>query len=117
MKDFPVLENRAGKIDAYRIYGAIFFGAVQLLESIEKNLPSETLILDLKNVIYVDASGMDTIMELKYLCDAASIKLIICGLAHQPYDVAERSGLLEKLNPDCLYPDLSLGIQAATTSL
>jgi len=117
LKDFPVLENRAGKIDAYRIYGAIFFGAVQLLESIEKNLPSETLILDLKNVIYVDASGMDTIMELKYLCDAASIKLIICGLAHQPYDVAERSGLLEKLNPDCLYPDLSLGIQAATTSL
>ena len=65
----------------------------------------------------MDASGMDTIMELKYLCDAASIKLIICGLAHQPYDVAERSGLLEKLNPDCLYPDLSLGIQAATTSL
>ena len=117
LKDFPVLENQVGKIDAYRIYGAIFFGAVQLLESIEKNLPSETLILDLKNVIYVDASGMDTIMELKYLCDAAGIKLIICGLAHQPHDVAERSGLLEKLNADCLYPDLSLGIQAATKSL
>ena len=117
LKDFPVLENQAGKIDAYRIYGAIFFGAVQLLESIEKNLPSETLILDLKNVIYVDASGMDTIMELKYLCDAGGIKLIICGLAHQPHDVAERSGLLEKLNANCLYPDLSLGIQAATKSL
>jgi len=111
------LKNQVGKIDAYRIYGAIFFGAVQLLENIEKNLPSETLILDLKNVIYVYASGMDTIMELKYLCDAAGVKLIICGLDHQPRDVAERSGLLKSLNTDCQYSDLSLGVLAATKSL
>ena len=117
LKDFPILKNQVGKIDAYRIYGAIFFGAVQLLENIEKNLPSETLILDLKNVIYVDASGMDTIMELKYLCDAAGVKLIICGLDHQPRDVAERSGLLKSLNTDCQYSDLSLGVLAATKSL
>ena len=117
VKDFPALQNQVGKIAAYRIYGAIFFGAVQLLENIEQNLPSETLILDLKNVIYVDASGMETVMELKHQCDAAGVKLIICGLAHQPHDVAERSGLLEKVNADCLYSDLSLGIQAATKSL
>ena len=114
--DFPALQNQAGRIDAYRIYGAIFFGAVRLLETIEKNLPSDTLLLDLKNVIYIDASGMDTILELKHLCDSAQVKLIICGLAHQPYDVAKRSGLLETLGPDCQYPDLALGIQAATHS-
>jgi len=117
LQDFPILKNQVGKIDAYRIYGAIFFGAVQLLENIKKNLPSETLILDLKNVIYVDASGMDTIMELKYLCDAAGVKLIICGLDHQPRDVAERSGLLKSLNTDCQYSDLNLGVLAATKSL
>ncbi len=117
LKDFPALENQAGKIDAYRIYGAIFFGAVQLLESIEKNLPSQTLILDLKNVIYVDASGMDTIMELKHQCDTVGVKLILCGLTHQPRDVAERSGLLEMLNMDCQYPDLNSGIQAATKAV
>jgi SulP family sulfate permease len=39
-KQYPALANCAGRIDAYRIYGAIFFGAVKLLESIEEKLPS-----------------------------------------------------------------------------
>ena len=113
---YPALNNLQGRIDAYRIYGAIFFGAVKLLEKIEENLPSQTLLLDLKNVIYVDSSGMDTISELAHLCKLRNIKLIICGLDHQPYEMAGRSGFLEKLPQDCLYPDLISGIKAATAS-
>ena len=113
---FPALENQQGRIDAYRIYGAIFFGAVKLLEKIQENLPSQTLLLDLKNVIYVDTSGMDTISELAHLCKIRNIKLIICGLDHQPYEMAQRSGFLNKLAQDCLYPDLISGITAATSS-
>ena len=113
---YPALNNLRGRIDAYRIYGAIFFGAVKLLETIEENLPSQTLLLDLKNVIYVDTSGMDTISELAHLCQVRNIRLIICGLGHQPYEMAERSGFLEKLPQDCLYSDLISGIEAATSS-
>ena len=113
-KDFPKLANLQGSIDAYRIYGAIFFGAVKLLEKIEENLPTQTLLLDLKNVIYVDTSGMDTIMELAHLCKIRNIKLIICGLDHQPLEMAERSGFLEKLPKDCFCPDLYSGIELAT---
>ena len=113
---YPALNDCRGRIDAYRIYGAIFFGAVKLLETIEENLPSQTLLLDLKNVIYVDTSGIDTISELAHLCQVRNIRLIICGLDHQPYEMAERSGFLEKLPQDCLYPDLISGIEAATSS-
>jgi len=113
VKNFPALENQQGRIDAYRIYGAIFFGAVKLLEKIEANLPSQTLLLDLKNVIYVDTSGMDTISELAHLCKVRNIRLIICGLDHQPHEMAERSGFLEKLPEGCLYPDLISGIEVA----
>jgi SulP family sulfate permease len=115
-KIYPALNNLKGKIDAYRIYGAIFFGAVKLLETIEENLPSQTLLLDLKNVIYIDTSGMETISELTHLCKVHNVRLIICGLDHQPYEMAERSGFLEKLPQDCLYPDLISGIAAATSS-
>ncbi|OWS69567.1 SulP family inorganic anion transporter [Polynucleobacter campilacus] len=115
-KNFPALENQQGRIDAYRIYGAIFFGAVKLLEKIEKNLPSRTLLLDLKNVIYVDTSGMDSISELAHLCKIRNIQLIICGLDHQPYEMAQRSGFLKRLPEDCLYPDLISGIEAAIYS-
>jgi SulP family sulfate permease len=113
--DFPGLSNQQGRIDAYRIHGAIFFGAVKLLEKIEVNLPSQTLLLDLKNVIYIDTSGMDTIMELARLCEIRNIRLIICGLAHQPLEMAERTNFLSLLPQDSFYPDLSSGIEAVTS--
>ena len=112
--DYPGLSNQKGRMDAYRIHGAIFFGAVKLLEKIEANLPSQTLVLDLKNVIYIDTSGMDTIMELAHLCKIRNIRLIICGLAHQPLEMAERSNFLSTLPQDACYPDLISGIEAAT---
>ena len=111
--DFPELQQHQGSISAFRIYGAIFFGAVKLLESIENKLPSKTLILDLKNVIYIDVSGMDAILELEEACKAQGIRLMICGLAHQPYEMAVRGGLLERVPSDCIYPDLKHGIAAA----
>ena len=116
IQHYPALENHQGRIDAYRIYGAIFFGAVKLLEKIEKNLPSQILLLDLKNVIYIDTSGMEAITELAHLCKIRNIKLIICGLDHQPHEMAQRSGYLQTLELDCLHPDLASGIAAVTHS-
>ena len=113
--DFPELQPHQGRISAFRVYGAIFFGAVKILESIENELPTQTLLLDLKNVIYIDVSGMDAILELEEVCKAQGITLIICGLAHQPYEMAARGGLLERLPKDCIYSDLQQGI-AATLS-
>ena len=92
----------------------LLFEKVKLLEKIEMNLPSQTLLLDLKNVIYVDTSGIDTIMELAHLCKIRNIRLIICGLAHQPLEMAERSDFISSLPQNSLYPDLITGIEAAT---
>jgi SulP family sulfate permease len=112
-KDFPDLLQHQGKIAAFRIHGAIFFGAVKMLEGIENELPSHTLLLDLKNVIYIDVSGMDAMLELEATCNAKGIKLIVCGLTHQPYEMAIRGGLLERLPNDCIYSDLQHGITSA----
>ena len=111
--DYPELKQYEGTISAFRVYGAIFFGAVKLLESIEKELPSKVLVLDLKNVIYIHVSGMDALLELEEICKNRGIKLVICGLAHQPHEMAVRGGLFERLANDCIYPDLKDGIAAA----
>lgn len=113
--DFPELLKHQGNISAFRIYGAIFFGAVKILERIENELPSKVLVLDLKNVIYIDVSGMDALLELEEACKNRGIKLMICGLAHQPYEMAVRGGLLERLPINCIYPDLYQGIAAAAS--
>jgi SulP family sulfate permease len=38
---------------------------------------------------------------------------MICGLAHQPYEMATRAGLLERLPIDYIHPDLQHGIAKA----
>lgn len=115
--DFPELEQHQGSISVFRIYGAIFFGAVKILESIENQLPSKVLVLDLKNVIYIDVSGMDALLDLEGACKARSIELIICGLAHQPHEMAVRAGLFDRLPGNDIYPDLQQGIAAAISQL
>jgi SulP family sulfate permease len=110
---FPELEKYQGNISAFRIYGAIFFGAVKILENIENELPSKVLVLDLKNVIYMDVSGMDALLELHRNCQSRSVQLVICGLAHQPYEMAKRGGLFESLSTHDIYPELQEGITAA----
>lgn len=59
---------------------------------------------------------MEAITDLAHLCKIRNIKFIICGLDHQPYEMAQRSGYLQTLESHCLYPDLVSGITAVTHS-
>ena len=45
----------------WRLYGTVFFGATKLVESLEDHLPARALVLDLKNVIYVDSTGAEAL--------------------------------------------------------
>lgn len=110
--DHPSLAGHEAEIQAWRLYGALFFGAVKLVEEIEDKTNTPVLVIDLKNVIYVDSSGADALMNLIDTCRKKEIQLIICGLLHQPLDIARRSGLLNHLEGQ-LAPDLPAGIQQA----
>ena len=106
----PVLQGDGLQVQAHRLYGALFFGAVKLVEAIEDNLPKQTLVLDLKNLIYVDSSGADALLALARSCRQKNVRLIVCGLAHQPLDIAQRSGLLGVLAAHNLADDLASGL-------
>jgi len=100
-------------VEAHRFYGALFFGAVKLVEHLRDQLPAQVLLLDLKNVIYIDSSGADTLLDLAKSCKKADVNLLITGLAHQPLDISRRCGLLTMLGPDQIFPDLNAGLAAA----
>jgi SulP family sulfate permease len=112
-QDQPALAGQEGRVQAWRLYGALFFGAVKLVENLEHRLPSHALVLDLKNLIYVDSSGADTLLELAHSCRKHGVHLILCGLAHQPRDIARRSGLLDLLPATQICPDLASGLATA----
>ncbi len=117
-QDDPDLADHAAVIQAWRLYGALFFGAVQLLETIEDALPPQTqlkaVVLDLKNVIYVDSSGAEALHDFALLCAKKNVRLVVCGLAHQPLDIAQRSGLMALLS-NRLALDVAQGLILAQT--
>ncbi|MEZ7829742.1 SulP family inorganic anion transporter [Brachymonas denitrificans] len=79
----------------WRLYGALFFGAVKLIEDIEDHLPRHVAIVDLKNVIYLDSSGAEEMQHLARACQKRNITLILCGVIEQPLDMARRARLLD----------------------
>ncbi|MEY2805510.1 MAG: C4-dicarboxylic acid transporter DauA [Pseudomonadota bacterium] len=79
---------------AYRLYGALFFGAVRLVESLADPLrPGQVLVLDLKNLIYMDTTGADALLALRRQCQHKGVDFRLVGLGHQPLDMARRAGL------------------------
>ena len=113
-QQFPVLAGLEAEVQAHRLYGALFFGAVKLVEAMQDQLPSRALVLDLKNLIYIDSSGADTLLALVRACHKKQVRLIVCGLCHQPLDMAQRSGLLDVISSDDLAPDLVQGLARVT---
>ena len=113
-QEHPILSGHETHIQAWRLYGALFFGAVKLVEEIEDKIHTPILVIDLKNVIYVDSSGADALMNLIETCRKKEVQLIVCGLLHQPLDIAHRSGLLAHLEGH-LEPDLPAGLHRAVS--
>ena len=109
----PALAGREDDVAVHRLYGALFFGAVKLIEAMEHPLPKKVLVLDFKNLIYIDSSGADALEDLVIVCRKKGVRLIFCGLSHQPHDMAERSGLLKALPPSDYVADLHSGVALA----
>jgi SulP family sulfate permease len=112
--DHPELADE--RIHVWRLYGALFFGATQLVEQLQDDLPPPTLVLDLKNVIYVDSTGAEALEGLLKACRKRGVRLIVCGLLNQPRDIAARTGLLTLLTaqtPADVQPDVAQAIRAA----
>ncbi len=104
----PLLQGLDQQVQVWRLYGALFFGATKLVERLEDDLPSQALILDLKNVIYVDSTGAEALENLAHACRQKGVRLIVAGLMSQPLDIARRSGLLALLqtpSADSVQPD------------
>ncbi len=109
----PALAGHEGEVQAWRLYGALFFGATQLVEALEDHLPPRALVLDLKNVIYVDSTGAEALESLVHACRKYGVRLVVSGLMNQPRDIALRTGLLALFtdqSTDDVQPDVASAI-------
>jgi SulP family sulfate permease len=61
-------------------------------------------------VIYVDSSGADSLIDLARACHKNGVRLVVCGLMHQPLDIASRSGFISDVGEANIYPNVASAI-------
>ncbi|HWH75275.1 MAG TPA: SulP family inorganic anion transporter [Methylibium sp.] len=98
-----------------RLYGALFFGAVDRLEALADTLPEGTraLVLDARLLVALDVSGAEALRTLHRALRRRGIALCLAGLHEQPRSIVERSGLDAELGAAGLSPDLDSALQRA----
>jgi SulP family sulfate permease len=106
-------------VEVFEVQGALFFGAAtkfrDAIQQIES--PPRVLIVRLRDVIAIDASGLH---ELDQLCiDSArrGVRVVLSGIHAQPLVAIERSGLLERLGAENVCADIDAALARANEIL
>jgi len=99
----------------FRVFGAFFFGAADKLETSLRRaggLP-DVLILRLRDVLALDATGLDALEDLMEKLQKHRKQLILCGPHSQPLFALTRSGLLDRLGMENVCGDMDASLARA----
>ena len=110
-------EGQAARIEAWSLYGTMFFGSVTRIEALLAGgeSPSKVVVFDMGKVIYIDNTGLDAFENLHRTLARRGARLVLVALNEQPRWLLERAGFLEELGPAGTFATLDEALQAAAT--
>ena len=99
----------------YRMFGALFFGATDKLESALRQLKQEpnVLILRMRNVVAMDATGLNALEDLYERLRRKHKHLILSAPHTHPLMVMEKAGFLERIGSDNVCPHVQAALERA----
>ncbi len=102
-------------VEVFELYGSLFFGAVrQFKESIRiVSQKPKALILRMRQVPSIDASGIRVLEEMAEDAKAAGYQLIFSGVSRSVYRVMRRSGLVEIVGKKNFAADIFAALEIA----
>jgi SulP family sulfate permease len=113
-RDISKLEVPPG-VEVFEIYGSLFFGAIErfrdALRRVEKS--PRVLILRMRNVITIDASGLQTLEDLLESTRKRNVTLLLSAVASQPLAAMRHSRFLEHLGEQNVAPDIFAALERA----
>lgn len=119
-RDIPEEAGRtSGKppkgVEVYDVSGPFFFGAAyKLRETLDAiGEPPKVLIINMPNVLAIDATGLHALQELKKRCMKDGTRLLLAGVHAQPIAELVRSDLLAIFGDESLFGTLSEALQRA----
>lgn len=102
-------------VGVFEINGPFFFGAVEKFKDYMQILdqPMQVVILRIRHVPAIDASGMYVIEDLLMRCRKKGSTLIISGIGPQPLSAMQKSGLLDKIGPENIVGNIDTALNHA----
>jgi SulP family sulfate permease len=102
-------------VHAFNLYGALFFGAVNKLERVTEQLPSDArvVVLDLHRLVLMDTSGLSALEQLHRSLVRKGMRLVLCRVNDQPWSLMKRAGFDRELGQHNMTADLSAALASA----
>jgi sulfate permease, SulP family len=106
-------------VEAYRIFGSLFFAAVSKLEALMEpghfGQPAapRVLVLDLVQLISLDTTGLETLDSLRRQLARTGGALVLAGPNEQPLSLMTRSGFLDRVGRDNVVANLPQAVARA----
>lgn len=102
-------------VAAYSIFGSLFFGAIDKLEVLvdPQSIPDKALILELHQLIKLDATGLDALEGIHKSLKRHGSHLLLCGLNRQPYELMQSTGFIHRLGAEHCFANLQSALAYA----
>jgi sulfate permease, SulP family len=112
-----VLQNKhiPDYVTVFRIHGPFLFGTTEQLGVITNQLPSlpPIVVLRLRNMTAIDATGLLTLEELADKLDATGRTLILCGARPQPAKLLDQAEFHHHVGQDNICPHIEAALRRA----
>ena len=101
----------------YRIHGPFLFGATDKFAEILDELPTlpPIVILRLRNMTAIDATGLGAIRDLADTVHASGRSLLLCGAREQPAKLMHQAEFERHVGPENICPSIADAIARAAT--
>lgn len=111
--------NVPAKVEVFEVNGPFFFGAAEkfrnALQVFEKK--PKVLIIRMRNVPAMDATGLYAFETVCSESLKAGMLVLLSGVRKQPLSVLEKSGFIERLGRDKIFPNIDQALDFASEHL
>jgi len=105
-------------VDVFEINGPFFFGAASKFQDEIRNIRMpKVLILRMRNVPAIDATGLRALEDLVNSTRRAGTVVIISGIHKQPAAAMQKAGIVEKIGHDRVHKDILHALDQARNLL